>query len=323
MIQCVLLNPTIDRILQIPNFEVGGTFQVSAFDEFPVGKAISVALTLKEIKEKVSVIAFIGKEEISQYEAFLNGRDIKHILIPIEGKTRSNTTILDTNQATTTHIRFPGFAVNQSHLKIMEKHIQDNINKDDFVILSGSFPNGVPNDYHLQLSKIIEQRQARFIVDTSGKPLETLQSVHPYIIKANLEEMSSIIGKKLIEKQELTEIPNKTTIKNLALSCRESIKIKNLFNVLTLGKYGAILFNSNTIMYSYLEVKNAIYTVGCGDAFMGGLVAGMNRNYPIEDIFRLATACGAANTQCLGAGILNNQDVEKFKPQVKIQKIIV
>lgn len=321
MIYCVLLNPTLDKILEIPNFEVGGTFQIASQHEFPVGKAISVALTLRELGEQVKVISFISKEDFSQYDSFLKNRDIDHIFIPVDGKTRSNTTIIDPINKTTTHIRFPGFKVTQKNIENLEQIIKEQVNVDDIVVVSGSFAPGIPSDYHIRLSDIVTQKKAKIIIDTSGKPLETLLSVHPFIIKANLEEMGKIIGKNLIETQELTGEPDFQTLKKLASTCRNNIKINSRFNILTLGKYGAILIDPDNCLYARVKMDNAVYTVGCGDAFLGGVIAGIQRNYTTEDILRLATACGAANTQMLGAGILSKKDVDKFVSMVKIETL--
>lgn len=319
MIYCILLNPTIDRILEIPNFEVGGTYQITSYHEFPVGKAISVALTLRELGEQVMVIAFISNEDYSQYDSFLINRNIDHIFISINGKTRSNTTIIDPIKKTTTHIRFHGFKVIKEDIEKLEQIIKENVKIDDIVVLSGSFSPGIPSNYHIRLSDIVLMKKANIIIDTSGTPLETLVSAKPLVIKANLEEMGKIIGKNLIDTQELLEDPDKLMLQNLALKCKQGLKLNNLFNILTLGKYGAILISSDKILYARVNVENAIYTVGCGDAFLGGLLAGIQRRYGIEEILRLATACGAANTQMLGAGILSKKDVDKFAPMVKIE----
>ena len=66
----ILLNPTIDQIYEIENFEVGGTFKVKNSIIFPVGKAISFSLGFQELnnsKAIIKVIALIGKGEITLY----------------------------------------------------------------------------------------------------------------------------------------------------------------------------------------------------------------------------------------------------------------
>ena len=47
----LLLNPTIDQIFEIDNFYVGGTFKVNESIIYPVGKAISFAIGIRELND--------------------------------------------------------------------------------------------------------------------------------------------------------------------------------------------------------------------------------------------------------------------------------
>ena len=89
----ILLNPTIDEIYEINKFHVGGTFKVTGKIIYPVGKAISFSLGIRELIDKsdiIKVIALIGQNEIQLYSEFLQSRDIPFELIPVKGITRSN-----------------------------------------------------------------------------------------------------------------------------------------------------------------------------------------------------------------------------------------
>ncbi|MBD3353314.1 MAG: hexose kinase [Candidatus Lokiarchaeota archaeon] len=321
MIHCVLLNPTVDRILRIAGFKLASTYKVNKIHEFPVGKAISVALTLKELQQDVNVIALIGQKEITSYERFLRRKKIAHTLIPIDGDTRSNITILDDKKKMTTHLRLPGFRVNQFHLKKIENILVNKVKENDFVVFSGSFPDGVPADYHFRVHELLKNKNIKFIVDTSGRPLELLLNVNPFIIKANLEEMSVILNKELTEAQELENRPTDEDLQQLLEMCSNLNNIAARFNVLTLGDYGALLFTDQERYYGFLDIEDATYTVGCGDSFLGGLIAGLNQNKSLPDILRLAVACGGANTQELGAGLLKKSDVDKYLELVELKKL--
>ena len=55
MIYAILLNPSIDQIYEINNFSIGGTFKVNNNIVYPVGKAISFALAVRELDKKVKL----------------------------------------------------------------------------------------------------------------------------------------------------------------------------------------------------------------------------------------------------------------------------
>ena len=60
MIFCILLNPTLDMVAHIKDFSAGSTYNISQPEHFPVGKAISVALTLSTLNLPVHVVSLIG-----------------------------------------------------------------------------------------------------------------------------------------------------------------------------------------------------------------------------------------------------------------------
>jgi len=318
MIFCVLLNPTIDQIISIPNFSLGGTYKISEQHRFPVGKSISVALTLSILQVPVQVIAFIGKAQIEEYSTFLASYHIKNTLIPVEGHTRSNITIVDPTINQSSHLRFPGFSITREDLTSLHAELSDQISADDYVIYSGSLPLGCPVEYYFTACEIVHRKRAHIIIDTNGDPLINMLLYHPFMIKANLEEMAVILGKKLVTSQELSHSPNTEELYQFYEKCHELVNTDTKINILTLAQYGSLAFNREQLYYAVLNLEYAPYTVGCGDAFLGGYLAGINQKMDFEACLRLATAAGAANTQTMGAGILVKAHVDEYFQKVKI-----
>jgi len=330
MICLILFNPTIDRIIEIPNFQPNGTYKINKEYLFPLGKAISVGLTIRELDKniKLNLISFIGKNEIKIYQEFLNSKNITNYLIPVEGKTRSNITIIDNLKETTTHIRFPGFEVNESNLSEMKNKILNLIRNDDYIIISGSFPNGMACDFiYKELTPIIHKRNAKLVIDTSGEPLNYIVDSKPHFIKLNIVETNQILKKNLVDSEELNNPPTNDFLKRISNEIKYCDKIIEAFNhglkfyILTLGKYGSLYISNDEIIYSYLNIEKSYYNVGCGDSFLGGLVYGLTNNHNIIDCLKIATSCGAANTQTIGAGILKKEHVFNFFNHVNIIKI--
>lgn len=321
MIYCILLNPTIDEIVYIPNFNPGGTYKITEQYRFPVGKSISVALTLKVLEIPVHVIALIGRPNIDEYTQFLLQKNISATLIPVEGLTRSNITIIDPQKNQSSHLRFPGFQISKKELDLLHMELERHISANDYAIFSGSLPQGCPIEYFFTASEIIHHKKAHIIIDTSGDPLINMLLYHPLLIKANLEEMGMILNKKLLDSQELTHTPNLEELYSIYDQCTELIRTEIKANIITLAQYGSIAFNRDQVYHAVLPLDYAPYTVGCGDSYLGGYIAGLVQNKSFEECIRLATACGAANTQTLGAGVLLKQNVDNFFPKVKITRL--
>ncbi len=321
MIHCVLLNPSIDHIFEIPHFKAGETFKTQKSLQFPVGKAISVALTLRAMDTEVNVVALIGKEDLKQYNDFLTMHKIVHTLFPVSGKTRSNITIVDSDTKLSTHLRSQGFSGDIQDFEKINSFLRIMVQKDDLVIFSGSLPSGAPKDYYLEPSEIVRNKRAKLIIDSSGERLKLLKMYNPYIIKANLKEMEMIVDRELCPTDEFDYMPNEEELYTLLDSCSELNNYKSKYNVLTLGKFGSLIFTRNEAYFAHIELDRAAYTIGCGDAFLGGLVYGLIHNYSIKENLEIATICGAANTLCLGPGIINREDFPNLKRKLKLQRL--
>ncbi|UYP44932.1 1-phosphofructokinase [Candidatus Lokiarchaeum ossiferum] len=321
MIYCILLNPSIDKIIEIQNFKLGGTYQLPNPQVFPVGKAISVALTLKELHISTHIVALIGQLDIKLYKNFLESKEINHTLIAVEGKTRTNMTLIDSINDASTHLRFSGFDVTAKNLSEINSFLRIMIQKNDIVVFSGSLPPGTPSEYFLEPSEIIRNKNAKLIIDSSGERLKLMKMYNPYIIKANLQEMAIIVNKKLCTKEDFDHQPTEEELYTLLDLCSELNEYKSKFNVLTLGKYGALIFNRKEAYYGKVTLEKSAYTIGCGDAFLGGLISGLINKYEMKAILRIATICGAANTLQIGPGCINQTDITNLESKCQIQKL--
>ncbi len=315
----ILLNPTIDQIYTINNFHVGGTFKVSDSIIYPVGKAISFSLGIRELckdKDIIKIIAFIGEEDISLYSNFLSKRNIVYQFIKIKGKTRSNKTINDPIKGTTTHLREKGFEVTSNDINNLLKLIQTNVDKGDIVVFSGSIPPKVENDTYYRLIDISKKKGASTILDTNGEPLKRGIKANPEIIKPNLFELSQILNNPEINKLDFSDIFKscKLIVKKAETLLNQELKII----LVTLGENGAILIKKDIVLYGNVKVENVIDTVGSGDSFLAGFMLNYLKKKKINDCFKNAIACGAANTLIPGPGIFKIEDVKKIIKNVKI-----
>jgi 1-phosphofructokinase family hexose kinase len=320
-INAILLNPTIDMIYEIEDFYVGGTFKVNKKEIFPVGKAISFSLAARELDKKIrlKVVAFIGKDEINIYERFLRSKDIEFHFIKIDGKTRSNKTINDPINHTTTHIREPGFQLNKSKIKKMKDVLERKIEKEDMCIFSGSIPPNTDAHIYKELIQLSKKKGAKCALDSSGEALINGIKAHPHIIKPNLIELSQIL-----DLEDLKSLKFKDPVKD----CRKIIKnIKPLLKekieiiLITLGAKGAIIAASNYISYGKIEIKNVVDSVGSGDSFLAGFLIKYNQDKSLEECFENALASGAANTQKYGPGIFNSDLVNQLMNRIELIKI--
>jgi 1-phosphofructokinase/tagatose 6-phosphate kinase len=71
------------------------------------------------------------------------------------------------------------------------------------------------------------------------------------------------------------------------------------------------------------ESLDPVATVGSGDAFVAGYVAGLYEGRPAEDCLTYGVACGAESTQHFGAGTVDRNQVERLLDEVHVRDLEV
>jgi 6-phosphofructokinase 2 len=66
---------------------------------------------------------------------------------------------------------------------------------------------------------------------------------------------------------------------------------------------------------------DVVSAVGAGDSFLGGLVAALAKDAPLEDAFRLAVAAGSAAVMSPGTELGSEDDVRNLLPRVAVTEL--
>ncbi len=322
MIHVILLNPTIDVIYTINDFRVGGTFQVEDLLTFPVGKAISFALAARKVDSDIelNVMALIGQDDISLYSKFLRQHDIHFEFISVKGKTRSNKTINDPINHTTTHIREKGFTVHSKDLSSLKELLREKVKLNDICVFSGSIPPGTSSGIYYELIELVKERGAKCILDTSGPPLIEAIKAIPIIIKPNLLELSQILNDETVRQLNFRD-PIKASsilIKKAKILLKQGLEVI----LITLGENGAIFLSNQYALFGKTELQDEIIdTVGAGDSFLAGFSVPYSKGKKIKDCFKYAIAAGSANCLRTGPGIFERQKMKKLLRSIEIDEI--
>lgn len=310
MFATVTLNTTIDRSLEVPDFQVGKTLQARAIARSLSGKGVNVSRCLSDLGVASTVTGFVGRLEEGLYEASVRDTRISLEFVTVEGQTRTNTTIIDPENKTETHLREEGFKVTADEkLRLSQKLIQLAEQHKDF-LFAGSLPPGFSPREFASLLLSLKEWGPRVMVDTSGEALLQAVSAEPFLIKPNEEELAEIAGKAVSTTEEL-------------LAAATPLLDRMEYVIVTRGRGGAVLI-SRQGLYSGLaaldpdRVKN---TVGCGDALLAGFLSGLLTGTDMAEALRRGVAAGAASATAPAAGRLPRDVYEELLDLVHIDRL--
>ena len=315
MVIAVGLNPALDRILIVPGFAVGQTLKAESVHVLPSGKGTNVAAVLSLLCVPVRYVGFVGAQEVAAYRARLNR--IPCDLVELDGRTRTDTTIIDPGQSET-HVREPGFEVTPEHVAAFINRLAVSLARGDLVMLSGSLPPGAPADAYARIIEACRARGAQSFLDTSGEPLRRGAAAVPDFMKPNREELEELVGHPIGDEHGADDA-------TIVAAARELIGCGVKAVAVTLGGDGGILVDGDTsgveAWRGRAEAPEVVNTVGCGDALASGWMAARLAGGASAEQLREALALGAANAMTHGAGVIRADHIALMRRRAVVRRI--
>jgi 1-phosphofructokinase family hexose kinase len=282
MIAVICLHPSIDRTLELNSMlEVGGLNRATRVFERAGGKGVNVASVLASLKAKACVILPVAGSNGLKLEQLLQKQNILSFVVSVPGETRECQAILD--GGTPTEINESGPSLEPGDLVKLEALIPDLVG---WVVLSGSLPPGLSL---LEFGEFVKRLSSRYrvVVDTSGAALKVALENGAYLIK-----------------------PNEGELEQLALSPSEIFEKFGTRVLHSKGADGLEYIGTEGRFFQTSSQVKVVNPVGAGDATLAGFLFSLERNEPIKNALRFASACGAAACLEPVAGVVKLENIQ-------------
>ncbi len=152
-------------------------------------------------------------------------------------------------------------------------------------------PPALTKSFYARIIKVLADRQAIAILDTTGEALRLGCYEKPFLIKPNGEET-----------QALTGLPVDTP-EQVAIAAAELRKMGAENVVISLGKSGALLQTTEATWMVYPPVIEEKNPIGAGDSMVGGLVWALAQDIPLHEALSWGVASGAAAASLSGTDV--------------------
>ncbi len=304
-------NPAIDRVLECPDFHVGGHQHAHQIARLAAGKAANVSRALAQIGVDSIATGFVGADELQFFHEQLLGCGPGRILchfVEVTGKTRENISILDSKRRLETHLRDRGFAVSQEEIALLDKKIQHDLRAGDVAIFSGSLCEGISPQYFGTLLDKCAAAGAKLVVDTNGPAITEAAKRKLWLIKPNLQELSELVGK---------EIPNAASaVRDAAATLLDRVEII----LVSRGAAGTVLITRQGAWVGRMTTKDApLRTVGCGDHLTAGFVAELSQKRDLSTALRSGMALATARALSASMEEIDTKIMEAAMQNVAIE----
>lgn len=308
MIITVTLNPALDKTLEVAAFKVGQHARATRTGLLPAGKGINVARGVQRLGVSCVATGLVGKNEMPLFAEQLSRDKVHANLCTVDGLTRTNTTILDPEEGTTTHLREQGFQVVPEDLQKLKTVLSEELNRPKgsvWISFCGSLPPGISLDEFVELIRICAT-DASVIVDTSGPALRaSIDSGVVNTVKPNIAELGEYFELEL-------------QVEDAVEKCRELLSLVPTV-LLTAGAEGAYLVREGETLgvSCNLPADDVKNTVGTGDAFLAGWFSALESGSEGRAALFRAVAAGAAAARSETTVGYHLADIEELLPECR------
>lgn len=281
MVYTLTLNPSLDYMMPVQQLRIGATNRSEGEQIRIGGKGINVSILLRSLGVENLALGiaagFTGEELLRR----MNEEGIRHdFLMGGEGFTRINVKLLSEEE---TEINGSGPVIGESETQALLRQLVE-IHSGDYLVISGSAPRGIPEDFLDRLLGKAIQQGAEIVLDISGPALRQALRYRPFLIKPNQRELEEVLG---------VSIPNREQ----ALLHGKKLQELGARNVLiSMGAEGAVLLDEKGGVYSKKAPDGLLVSsVGAGDSMVAGFLAGWIQSHAYDQAFCMGLAAGSAS----------------------------
>ena len=284
MMYTVTLNPSVDYYMDVPSFTLGETNRADSAAFEAGGKGINVSWMLKHLGSETKALGFVAGFTGRFITETLHEEDVAHTFLEVAGQTRVNVKL---KTGTETEINGTSMVIGAEDLQRLEAELAS-IGPGDWLVLSGSLPESVPETLYQTLAKTASEKGAAVVVDTSGAPLTHVLTQDVTLIKPNQRELEWLTGEPVESVADAVRLGRTLLQKGVR------------YVLVSLGKDGALLISEEQVLRAEVPPGELKQSVGAGDSMVAGFIHGYARDEDPEEAFRHAVAAGSATAYAEG-----------------------
>ena len=276
MLYTLTLNPSLDYIMDCPDFSPGKTNRSAVEYMRFGGKGLNASAVLSSLGVPSVALTLLGGETGTMLKRLLDEAALSSYVIPIDEPTRINVKLL-TDKTTEINARGP-FIGNRAWGELLS--FFDKLGKEDTLLIAGSIPASLSDGHYEEMLSRLSFLGVRIVIDGAGEMLRRAAPFKPYLVKPNRDELSAAVG---------TELKTRDDIEKGARRL-QSLGAQNV--LVSLGGDGALLLSEDGMLRHQSAPKGeARNTVGAGDTMLAAFLSVSHSDNAYALRYAVAAGC--------------------------------
>lgn len=299
-IATLTLNPAIDASGETEAVIHTAKLRTTSLRHAPGGGGLNVAQVLTRLGAGCEALYLAGGITGPVLQGLLDRAGHQHRALDIAGDTRISLNI--TEHSTGHEYRFVPEGPLVSAAEAEDVLAEVAALEADWLVLSGSLPRGLPDDFYAAIIKAARARQIAVVLDTSGPPLmAALAAGGIRLVKPNLAELAQVAGHPLETDADILAAARAIVDKG----CAQSVAV-------SMGDAGALLVEAGHSLRLPAIPVSPKSAVGAGDSFVAAMTLGLAHGWPSDQALRLGLAAGTAAILTPGTDLCHRADVARL-----------
>lgn len=307
MVLTVTINPLLERRIIFKNIVLGKENRNGQEEHKVGGKGINVSRQLNNLGIDNLAFTLLGGENGKLIKDLLFKENIKHTSIRTKSETRNNYIIREESSGVITSYFGVNTVVDENEVDEFKLKLEKIIQNCEIVVFSGSSPCTAADSIYPFGIELANKYDKISVLDTYGAHLQSCIDCSPTVIHNNIEEAEKSLNIKLDTRQAV--------IDHLKLLYSKGIKQSYITN----GSKTSYASNFDFIHSAdFPELGSISDPTGSGDAFIAGLVFGLENDLTFEQTLTFASKLGAANAKSFDSCNVTKEEFESFNYNVEV-----
>ncbi len=309
MILTVTINPLLEKRLYFNSIKLNSNNRSFKQELKSGGKGINVSRQLNKLNINNQAITFLGGQAGKELRKILTEENINFYAVSCKSDTREATVTIDSSNNSVTTFFPPNSLITEKEAKDFADKLEKMIMNCSIVVFSGSSPCKETDfifPYGIELANKYDKIS---VLDTYGDHLESCINSAPTVIHNNANELAQSLNLKFDTEADYINTLNYLYSKGIKLA------------FITNGKNPIYASKFNFHYKINPPDINEVDPTGSGDAFVAGVVYGLEKDLVFDEFVKIGAALGAHNASVLETCNFDYQSFEPFINKVNIETV--
>ena len=283
MILTVTLNPLLESRLYYESLSLGKSNRGTKKAYNAGGKGINVSRQLNALGIENIALTFLGGNNGKIFRKLLSDEGINYFAVPTKSETRAATLAVETKRKRLTTLFEPNSIITEGEASAFKEKLKKMIQNCSIVVFSGSSPSSETDDIYTFGIELANKLDKLSVLDTYGKHLPSAIEASPTVVHNNLQELENSFSLHLSTERKKIDF--------LKTLYQKGVKLSFITD-------GPNDFYSSKFDFAY-KIKQPKVTeidpTGSGDAFVSGIIYGLEKGLVYDEFVKIGAALGAEN----------------------------